>query len=520
MIRTSVALLSLSLIAAPLAAQSFPVDDPVLKRIWSLGMDSSQTEPLAQALMDSVGPRLTASPGHKAGNEWLVSTYRKWGIDAKNEQYGTWRSWRRGVTHLDLVSPRVRTLEATMLAWSPGVKGKAEAKVIILPELADSNAFKAWLPNVKDKFVLVSYPQPTCRPDSSYKQFATTAEWEKLQADRKASRDAWTARVQKTGLQGDNLNIALTAAGAKGVITSLWSQGWGVQKIFGTRATKAPVVDVSCEDYGLIYRLAANNQNPVLRLEAESEALGEQPVFNTIATIPGREKPNEYVVLSAHFDSWDGGSGATDNGTGTVTMLEAARILKQVYPNPKRTIIIGHWGGEEQGLNGSRSWAKDHPEVVQGLQALFNQDNGTGRIQTISGQGFVNAAPDLARWYAKVPTELTADIKLNLPGTPQGGGTDNAAFVCYGAPAFNLSSLPWEYFTYTWHTNRDTYDKIVFDEVKQNATLAAMFAYLASEDSVVTGRTRRVMPLNPQTKQQATWPECSTPARASSESRR
>lgn len=522
MIRRTTALVSALVLAgaASATAQSFPVDDPVLKRLWALGMDSSMTEPMAQVLMDSVGPRLTGSPGHKGGNDWLVSMYRTLGIDAKNEQYGTWRSWRRGITHLDLVAPRVRSLEATMLAWSPGVKGKVEGKVIILPELADSSAFRQWLPQVKDRFVLVSYPQPTCRPDSSYKEYATAAEWERLQADRKAARDAWTARLAKTGLTGDRLNIALTDAGARGVISSLWSGGWGVNRIFGTRSTKAPVVDVSCEDYGLLFRLAERNQGPVLRLEAESEALGERPVFNTIATIPGRERPNEYVMLSAHFDSWDGASGATDNGTGTITMLEAARILKQAYPNPKRTIIIGHWGGEEQGLNGSRAWSKDHPEVVKGLQALFNQDNGTGRIQTISSQGLVGAVPNLATWISRVPTELTSEIKLQFPGAPQGGGTDNAALVCYGAPAFNLSSLPWEYFTYTWHTNRDTYDKIVFADVKQNATLAAMLVYLASEDENVTGRDRRVMPVNPRTNEQTTWPECSTPARASSESTR
>lgn len=509
-----------ALSARPAHAQSLAVDDPVVRRIWSLGMDSSQARTMAQVLFDSVGPRLTGSPAHKGGNDWLVSQYAKWGIEAKTEQYGTWRSWRRGVTHLDLVAPRVRTLEATMLAWSPGTKGKVEGKVIILPAVADGEAFKQWLPQVKGNFVLVSYPQPTCRPDSSFKQFATTATWDKLQEERKAGREAWTDRIQKTGLQGDLLHTTLADAGARGVITSLWSQGWGVQKIFGTRVSKAPVLDVSCEDYGLLYRLAEANQGPVVRLEAESEMLGEVPVFNTIATIKGSEKPNEYVMLSAHFDSWDGGSGATDNGTGTITMLEAMRLLKLAYPNPKRTIIVGHWGGEEQGLNGSRAWAKDHPEVVENLQALFNQDNGTGRIQTISSQGLVGAAPQLTAWFARVPTELTSDIKLNIPGTPQGGGTDNASFVCAGAPAFNLSSLPWEYFTYTWHTQRDTFDKVVFEEVKQNATLVAMFAYLASEDPEKMGRDRRVMPVDQRTGKQMTWPECTAAARSSAESRR
>ena len=124
----------------------------------------------------------------------------------------------------------------------------------------------------------------------------------------------------------------------------------------------------------------------MLRVAAEGKDLGEVPVHNTIAVIPGSEKPNEYVMLSAHFDSWDGSSGATDNGTGTIVMLEAMRILKQAYPNPKRTIIVGHWAGEEQGLNGSRAFMADHPEIVEGMQALFNQDNGTWRVETLEGE--------------------------------------------------------------------------------------------------------------------------------------
>jgi len=509
-----------SISAGQLRSQTIPVEDPVLRRLWSLGIDSSHVYELAQPLLDSIGPRLTGSPSIGSGNEWLVARYREWGISAKNEQYGTWRAWRRGITHFDLLSPRVRSLEAIMLAWSAPTKGRVEGKVIVLPDVADSSAFKAWLPAAKGNFVLISYPQPTCRPDSSFKQNALPATWDSLQASRKRGREEWAARVQRTGIAGPDLATVLADAGALGVVTSLWSQGWGVDRIFGTRATKAPVVDVSCEDYGLLFRLAERKQSPVARLEAQSEALGEQPVFNTIAEIRGAEKPDEYVMLSAHFDSWDGASGATDNGTGTITMLEAARLLSLAYPKPKRTIIIGHWSGEEQGLNGSRAWAADHPEVVQKLQALFNQDNGTGRIQTIGTQGLLGAGPAFAGWFARLPSELTADIKLQIPGVPGSGGTDNASFICYGAPAFSLGSLPWEYFTYTWHTNRDTFDKIVFEEVKQNATLVAMLTYLASEDPVFMSRDRRVMPIDPASGTSRPWPECTKSARASSESQR
>ena len=499
MARFALSLLALiSFSALPLVAQGFPTDDPVLRRLYAVGIDSSQVYELAQPLLDSIGPRLTGSPAIRSGNDWLVARYREWGIPAKNEQYGTWRAWRRGITHFDLLSPRVRTLEAMMLAWSAPTKGKVEGKVIILPDVADSAAFRAWLPAAKGNFVLVSYPQPTCRPDSNFKQNALPATWDSLQATRKRGREEWAARVQRTGAtSGDALSSALADAGAAGVVTSLWSQGWGVDKIFGTRATKAPVVDVSCEDYGLLFRLADRKQSPVVRLETQSEALGEQPVFNTIAEIRGTEKPDEYVMLSAHFDSWDGSSGATDNGTGTLMAMEAMRILKLAYPNPKRTIMAGHWASEEQGLNGSTAFTEDHPEVLKGLQGLFNQDNGTGRVQSVSASGLSDIGGHLKSWYEKLPAFYTDSmspnvVSWNFSDVPTGnpGGTDGAVFSCHATPSFGLGAVQWNYGTYTWHTNRDTYDKVVFDDLKHNATLAAMLAYLASEDPTFIKRDR------------------------------
>jgi Zn-dependent M28 family amino/carboxypeptidase len=135
-----------------------------------------------------------------------------------------------------------------------------------------------------------------------------------------------------------------------------------------------------------------------VRLDLEAQLLGEVPAFNTIGMIRGVEKPEEYVMLSAHFDSWDGSSGATDNGTGTLMAMEAMRLLKLAYPRPRRTIIVGHWNSEEQGLNGSRAYAEDHPEVLKGLQALFNQDNGTGRIQSVSASGLSDIGRHLRDW--------------------------------------------------------------------------------------------------------------------------
>ena len=497
-------------------ASGFAVEDPVLRRIWAIETDSSQLPHLAQVLFDSLGPRLTASPGMTVAQNWLLATYAAWGITARKEQYGTWRSWRRGKTHIDLVTPRQRTLEGTALAWSPPTpRGRPlRAAVVILPDFADSNALVAWLPQVKGKFVLISFAQPTCRPDDSWEKWATQTTADTMKARRTAAQQAWLQRLQRTGYWGTGVAAAaglsrrLEAAGAAGIIGSLWSQGWGVQKIFTAYTDRAPVLDIACEDYGLLYRLAENRQGPVIELTVESQPLGEVPVFNVVGEMKGTQLPNEYVMLSAHFDSWDGGSGATDNGTGTITMLEAMRILKQVYPNPRRTILVGHWSGEEQGLNGSRGFVKDHPEIVSGLQALFNQDNGTGRIENMSASGFPDAVSSLARYLARVPADITRNIKFGFPGNPSGGGTDHASFVSCGAPGFGLGSGDWDYGRYTWHTNRDTYDKISWDDVTNNAALAAMLVYLASEDTVRMSREKRtVFSLTP-SGQPGAWPEC------------
>jgi carboxypeptidase Q len=267
------------------------------------------------------------------------------------------------------------------------------------------------------------------------------------------------------------------------------------------------------EDYGLLYRLAESGKPTKISVLANSKETGVQPTFNTVAEIKGSEKADEYVMLSAHFDSWDGGTGATDNGTGTLVMMEAMRILKKVYPNPKRSILVGHWGSEEQGLNGSRAFVEDHPEIVKNLQALFNQDNGTGRVTTISGQGYLHAYDFIGRWLSKVPSEYKVDLETNFPGSPGGGGSDFASFVAAGAPGFSLSSLSWSYGTYTWHTNLDTYDKIVFDDVRNNAILAAILVYQACEDPNKTSREKSVLPFNTRTNEPGKWPEQKSPTR-------
>ena len=479
-----------------------------IDKIVNEANSNSQLENLAHELMDVVGPRLVGTPQMLNAHNWAVQKYENWGIPARKEEWGKWKGWKRGITHVDLISPRIQSLEARQLAWSPstGKKG-VTAEVVIIPEAKDSLDFVNKIKSVKGKFVMISMPQPTGRPDDNWEKWATPESYEKMKRERDALDDLWDQRLEKTGLDRRELPKALEAAGAEGIITSNWSRGFGVNKVFSAYTGEIPTIDVSLEDYGLLFRLAVYGNKPEIRVVAESTELGEVPTFNTIAEIKGTEKPEEYVILSAHFDSWDGATGATDNGTGTLVMMEAMRILKKLYPNPKRTILVGHWGSEEQGLNGSRAFVKDHPEIVKNMQVLFNQDNGTGRVVNISGNGFLNSYDYLGRWLYAVPEEVTTHIETNFPGTPGRGGSDYASFVAAGAPAFNLSSLSWDYWNYTWHTNRDTYDKIVFDDVRNNVILTAVLAYMASEDPEKTSREKIKLPVSRRTGEQMSWPE-------------
>jgi hypothetical protein len=493
------------------SSQTFPTDDPVIRQMWAEGMERSQTERLAQVLMDSIGPRLAGSPQLAAAADWLVQTYEQWGVPVRTEPYGTWNGWQQGALHVDLTAPRVQTLEAKLLAWSPGTDGMVEGGAVVVPELESQTAALEWLPSVRGKFVLVSAPEPMCRAPQELDAHAREATVTGLQQRRAQHQRSYRQRMALLG--GRSAARRLEEAGAVGIITSRWSGGWGVNKIFSAASETVPSIDLGCEDYGLVFRLAEHDQGPRLRMHAEAQALGVVPQFNVIAELEGTELPDEYVLLGAHLDSWHGATGATDNGTGTITMLEAMRILKAAYPTPRRTIIVGHWGAEEMGLIGSGSFREDHPAVIDGLQAAFNQDNGTWRIERIEGQGLLYAGDHIGRWMSHIPTEIAEHVTLEFPGRQNNTGSDHVSFLCAGAPSFRLQSAYDEYRQYTWHTNRDTYDKIVFDDLKNNATLAAMLAYEASEDPERVPRDRATLPTNPRTGEPREWVSCFPPRR-------
>ncbi len=481
--------------------------NPVVQNIVNEANTNSQVESLAFELLDVIGPRLVGSPAMEQANDWTVSKFKDWGIEAKKEQFGEWASWQRGITQVEMTSPRTKSLESMQLAWSPSTKKPVEAEVIVLPNSKNKEEFSEWLKTVKGKFILMAQYQRSGRPDYQVKEFALPEAYEKWKKDKSQDEEDFKKLISNTGFTAATLPEAIEKAGAAGIAISNWTGIMGANRIFGAKTTKIPMIDIALEDYGMLYRLAINGKKPTIKVNTQSKNLGIAKSFNTIATIPGKEKPNEYVILSAHLDSWDGAQGATDNGTGTITMMEAARILKKYYPNNKRTIIIGLWGSEEQGLNGSRAFVKDHPQIIENTQVAFNQDNGTGRIVNIQGQGFVDSYDYLGKWMTALPKNVAKNIETTFPGMPGGGGSDHASFVAAGIPGISLSSLNWGYFGYTWHTNRDTYDKIMFDEVRNNVITAAIMTYMASEEPELVSRKKRTLP------EGQTWPQVQEPKR-------
>lgn len=481
----------------------------IYEKIAAETRSNSQLEQLATELLDEIGPRLVGSPEMKKAHDWVTETYAKWNIKAENIAYGEWKSWQRGTTEITMTYPRLKSLEGTQLAWNASTKKATESEIVIMPLFKNAGEFERWVPSVKGKIVLVSQYQNSGRPESQWKEQAAEEDFAAYKAAKEQSLNDWNNSIKATGKTIRELVSYLEDKGATGFIQCYNTGIMGSNRIFYSFAKKAPMVDVSLEDYGLLYRLAKNGKAPKVRINAQSKDLGTSRTFNTIATIPGKSKPDEYVMLSAHLDSWDGAQGATDNGTGTILMMEVARLIQKYSPDNDRTIVIGHWGSEEQGLNGSRAYVMDHPSEVQKIKVLFNQDSGTGRINYIGGQGFTGSYNYLGNWLQHTPEPVRKYIKTDFPGMPQGGGTDNASFIAAGIPAFNLSTQNWDYGSYTWHTNRDTYDKIVFPELEKNVVTTAILALEAANDPNDISNEKRVLPTNTE------WPTVKEPKRNS-----
>src|SRR5690625_1378009 len=246
--------------------------NPVIEKIISEVYSNSQLEILDHELMDDIGPRLVGTPQMNMAHDWAVEKYKYWGIEAENQQWGEWRGWERGITHIDMVHPRIQTLAGTQLAWSPSTPKKGiTAEVIILPQIADSLSFQKWLPEVKGKFVMIAMNQPTGRPDYDWEKWATPESFEKMKSERDEQTREWNENLRRTGYSKKELAEALEKAGAAGIVDSYWSRGFGTNKIFGAHTKKIPTVDIHLEDYTMLYRMAEHGDRPKIKVTALSK---------------------------------------------------------------------------------------------------------------------------------------------------------------------------------------------------------------------------------------------------------
>ena len=482
-------------------------------------------------LTDVYGPRLTGSPNLKAAGEWALEQMKAWGL--KNGRLEPWDFGHPGWTNerlaVHIVSPVKDHLVAEVLAWTPGTKGpvRATALQLTLPPQPTQEELDAYLDTVAARIkgaivlvgeprrVLVSFnPVPLRREDRDVAaQFGPAAPITPAPAPAPAASGTAAAepirRVLTAGQIDARVNRFMLDRGGLVRINDA-GRDHGQIQAFGNRtydpATAPPTIVLRNEDYGRIARLLADGRSVELEVDIVNRTHPEgRTNYNVIAEIPGSDKAQEVVMLGGHLDSWHAATGATDNAVGCTVMLEAVRILKAAGLTPRRTIRVALWSGEEQGLLGSAAYVRDHFGSVEDPKAefakfagYFNVDSGTGRVRGFTVFGPVEAAAVLRD--AVAPLE---DLGISGAASTRSrvrGITDSTSFNEAGLPGIGTQLDPIQYATHTWHTNLDTYERIVEDDVRASAIVIASAVYhLAMRESLLPRFSAAQMPEKPGT---------------------
>ena len=478
-------------------AQDAP-DASVMNKIKAEGQQKSQVMDLAFHLTDVNGPRLTASPGYMKAAEWARKTLAGWGLqNAKVEPWGEFgKGWEQQRCYVAMTKPYYQPLIAMPKAWTGSTPGnKILTSDIVLIKATDSAEVMKYAGKLKNKVVMTwmnDTIEPGFTPDASRYADSTlekmAAAEPRAAGPRNAQRDrsAFASRMafQRTlnellTKEKPALMLAMTGRGSDG---TLFVQGGGSYAP-GSEEAPASVV-LSSEDYLRLQRLV--NAGIPVEIEADVKTKfynDDLKGYNVIAEIPGTDPKlkDEVVMLGGHLDSWQGATGATDNAAGCAVMMEAVRILKSLNVQPRRTIRIALWGGEEQGLHGSRNYVKNHvgdPATMQlkpeqeKISAYYNLDNGTGRIRGVYLQGNEAVGSIFTQWLQPFTDMGATTVTINNTG-----GTDHLSFDAVGVPGFQFIQDPIEYNTRTHHTNMDTYDHLVPADLRQASMIVAAFVY-------------------------------------------
>ncbi|MEW5797834.1 MAG: M20/M25/M40 family metallo-hydrolase [Bacteroidota bacterium] len=507
-------LCSIVLFSSTLFSQE-TVDTSVIAKIRDEGMNRSQAREILSWVADVYGPRLTGSPEYNASANWAKNKLAEWGLlNVHLESWGPFgRGWRLKKYSAAIVGKQYQPLVSYPKAWSPGLNDdEVEADVVWLNAETDS-ALETYKGKLKGKFVLLGTqsivqanfkPNATRYTDTELLELANAEPREARARYRREQSPAEKARALLTYkkwllMMKENVVAVLTSAPTpRSEGGAVWVMGATVPShpdtpyaspyripSYKSKAPKIPPqVELGNEHFNRLIRMIEKGEKVkiAMTLDVEWTSQKDDSSYNVIAELPGTDLKDEVVMIGAHLDSWHGGTGATDNGTGVTACMEAMRILKAIGVQPRRTIRIGLWGGEEQGLLGSRAYAEKHfgkrdsltPEAEK-FAAYFNNDNGTGKVRGIYMQGNEALRPIFRAWLA--PFKDLEASTLTLSPT---GGTDHQSFDGIGLPGFQFIQDPIEYSTRTWHSTNDVWDRSQEEDMKQAAILMAAFAYNAA----------------------------------------
>ena len=484
-------------------AQNENVDLNIMNKIRHEGLENSKVMDIAFHLTDANGPRLTNSPGYFKAANYAKDQLVSWGL--KNSMLDPWgdfgKGWELEKSYVAMTAPWYKSLEAYPKAWTGGTNGMKHAEVILITA-KDSAGLDAYRGKLKDKILITDRDDKyklSFEPDA---RRYSDAELDSMSNETIKPTDTAAMRKRREQFMNQNrsqqimlktLKDMAEKEGAIAMFTSSPRNHDGT--IFVQQAGPYKLTDpenfldiaLQFEDYMTIVRLLRNNMPVNFDLAVATKFFTKDiKGYNVIAEIPGTDPKlkDEIVMLGGHLDSWQGGTGATDNGAGSMVMMEAVRILKAIGVQPRRTIRIALWSGEEEGLLGSRGYVKKtfaDPSDMKLLpahekfSAYFNLDNGTGKIRGVYLQGNEAVKNIFAQWL--LPFNDLGAKTLTISNT---GGTDHLSFDAVGLPGFQFIQDPLEYDTRNHHSNMDVSEHLQEDDLKQAATIVAAFVYDAA----------------------------------------
>jgi hypothetical protein len=508
------------------------LDLNMYQQIRDEGLNHSHVMEFASALMDGIGPRLTGSPNVMKANEWTRDTLTKIGLEnAHLEDWGEFGlGWQQLNTWARMVTPDTAVLIVQATPWSPSTpgpvtgdvvfaniqgekdmdqyRGKLAGKVVLLGAMRDVPPVdKALFERYTEKELedLAQFPVTAANAGLSPEfQARIHARMERLRLLDKVAQffaDEKVAAVIEPSRDSEN------GGGSGGTLFDDNGATLGRTPYVAASRVKIPVAVATIESYGRLYRLTQAHVPVSVEIDVETKFTGEhEHAYDTIAEIPGTDPKlkDQVVMLGGHLDSWIAGTGATDNGAGTIVAMEAVRILKALDVKPRRTIRIALWTGEEQGLFGSKGYVKQHfgsaalstapdqvslPEFMRRavgplevkpeqklISGYFNVDNGSGKIRGVYLQGNAAIAPIFAQWIA--PLKDLGVTTLTMRNT---GGTDHLSFDAVGIPGFQFVQDNLDYESRTHHSNQDVFERLQPSDLKQIATIEAIFVYNAAQ---------------------------------------